>query len=154
MLTFSYAVIKDAEDHGWAKLIFDGTVEETWNKIVGGPVPVTAQFTLQQTIDKDPAKVQAFVNAIHRANQWIRTHSREEIYDAIEPYVGSTSRQSNELDIDAYKETADWRGILEESSYTRGAKCWYREMTGLKPAPLQTVYAEQFIRNALEKYPA
>ena len=60
---------------------------------------MTAQFTLQATIDKDPPKMQAFITAIWRATQWIKTHSPEEIHDTIEPYVGSTSRDSNLLEI-------------------------------------------------------
>jgi hypothetical protein len=45
------------------------------NKYIGGKVPVTAHFTLQSTIDKDPAKMQAFVTALWRATQWIEVHN-------------------------------------------------------------------------------
>jgi ABC-type nitrate/sulfonate/bicarbonate transport system ATPase subunit len=34
--------------------------------------------------------MQAFVTALWRATQWIKTLSPDEIYGAIEPYVGST----------------------------------------------------------------
>ena len=66
--------------------MFDGTDETIWNKYIGGKVPVTSHFTVQSTIDKDPAKMQAFVTALWRATQWIKTHSPDEIYETIEPY--------------------------------------------------------------------
>ncbi len=64
---------------------------------------MTSHFTLQSTIDKDPPKMQAFVTALWRATQWIKAHSPEEIYETIEPYVGSTSRAANILEITALK---------------------------------------------------
>jgi ABC-type nitrate/sulfonate/bicarbonate transport system substrate-binding protein len=88
-------------EQGWGELLFDGTDETIWNKYIGGKVPVTSHFTLQSTIDKDPAKMQAFVTALWRAAQWIKAHSPEQIYDTIEPYVGST-----------FARRTSWRSLL------------------------------------------
>ena len=98
---FAVAAQRSRRSRAGATLLFDGTDETIWNKYIGGKVPVTAHFTLQATIDKDPPKMQAFVTAIWRATQWIRKHSPDEIYDTIEPYVGSTSRAANILEITA-----------------------------------------------------
>src|ERR1041384_327331 len=103
VLVSSLSLLNDSRDQGWGTLLFDGTDEAIWNKYVGGKVPVTAHFTLQATIDKDPPKMQAFVTALWRATQWIKKHSPEEIYEAIEPYVGSTSKGSNISEITAIK---------------------------------------------------
>ena len=104
VLVSSLSLLNDSVEQGWGALLFDGTDEAIWNKYIGGKVPVTAHFTLQATIDKDPPKMQAFVTALWRATQWIKTHSPEQIYDAIEPYVGSTSRDANILEITALQE--------------------------------------------------
>jgi NitT/TauT family transport system substrate-binding protein len=71
--------LNESREQGWGELLFDGTDEAIWNKYIGGRVPVTAHFTLQSTIDKDPAKMQAFVIALWRATQWIKVHKPEEI---------------------------------------------------------------------------
>ena len=75
VLVSSLSLLNDSKEQGWGALLFDGTDETIWNKYIGGKVPVTSHFTVQSTIDKDPAKMQAFVTAIWRATQWIKTHT-------------------------------------------------------------------------------
>src|SRR5471032_3410609 len=99
VLVSSLSLLNESMDQGWGALLFDGTDEAIWNKYIGGKVPVTSHFTVQATIDKDPAKMQAFVTALWRAAQWIKPHSPDEVYELIEPYVGSTSRKANVLEI-------------------------------------------------------
>src|ERR1700681_823477 len=106
VLVNSLSILTDSVAQGWGALLFDGTDEAIWNKYIGGKVPVTSHFTLQATIDKDPPKMQAFVTALWRATQWIKAHSPEDIYDAIEPYVGSTSRDTNILEITTPQQVA------------------------------------------------
>ena len=77
--------------------------------------------------------MQAFVTAIWRATQWIRKHSPDEIYDAIEPYVGSTSRAANIIEITALQKVADYDATIDAAAFARGEKVWFREMTGIKP---------------------
>jgi NitT/TauT family transport system substrate-binding protein len=99
VLVNASSLLQDSVSHGWGALLFNGSGADNWNKYIGGKVPATAHYTLKATIDKDPAKMQAYVNALWRATQWIKTHSPEDIYGAIEPYVGSTARESNLFDI-------------------------------------------------------
>ncbi len=128
-------------------LLFDGTDEAIWNKYIGGKVPVTAHFTMQSTIDKDPAKMQAYVTALWRATQWLKAHSPDEIYDTIEPYVGSTSRKANVLEIAAIKKVADFEGTIDAASFARGEKVWFREMTGIKPLTMAEVVSPDLCRS-------
>ena len=116
-------------------------------------MPVTSHFTLQSTIDKDPQKMQAFVTAIWRATQWIKTHKPEEIYDTIEPYVGSTSRAANLLEITALQKVADYDATINEADFARGGKVWFREMTGIKPLTIAEVVSPAFIEVARKAYP-
>jgi NitT/TauT family transport system substrate-binding protein len=133
--------------------LFDGTDEAIWNKYIGGKIPVTGHFTQQSTIDKDPAKMQAFVTALWRAAQWIKNHSPDEIYDAIEPYVGSTSRRANVLEITALKKVADYDGTIDADGFARGGKVWFREMTGIKPLTADDVVSPGFVEAAKKAYP-
>jgi len=113
VLVSSLSLLNESVEQGWGALLFDGTDETIWNKYIGGKVPVTAHFTLQSTIDKDPPKMQAFVTALWRATQWIKAHSPDEIYETIEPYVGSTSRSANILEITALQKVTDYEATID-----------------------------------------
>jgi NitT/TauT family transport system substrate-binding protein len=147
-------LLADSVAHGWGTLLFDGSSEENWNKYIGGKVPATAHFTLKSTIDKDPAKMQAYATAIWRATQWVKAHSADEICDAIEPFVGSTSRQSNIFGINLMKTIIDYDGVVDQASYDRGAKVWFRELTGIKPIPMNDIIVTEFVLAAKKAYPA
>jgi NitT/TauT family transport system substrate-binding protein len=153
VLISSQSLLNDSIDKGWGALLFDGTDEAIWNKYIGGKIPVTGHFTLQATIDKDPAKMQAYVTALWRATQWIKVHSPEEIYGTIEPYVGSTSRSANILEITALKKVADYEGTIDAEGFARGAKVWFREMTGIKPLTPAEVVSAAFVEAAKKAYP-
>ena len=153
VLVSSLSLLNDSMEQGWGTLLFDGTDETIWNKYIGGKVPVTGHFTVQSTIDKDPPKMQAFVTALWRAAQWIKTHSPDEIYEMIEPYVGSTSRGANILEITALKKVADYEGTVDAASFARGEKVWFREMTGIKPLTIAEVASPGFVEAARKAYP-
>jgi len=153
VLVSSLSLLNDSMEQGWGTLLFDGTDEVIWNKYIGGKVPVTAHFTLQSTIDKDPPKMQAFVTALWRATQWIKAHSPDEVYDMIEPYVGSTSRGASLLEISALKKVADYQGTVDAASFARGEKVWFREMTGIKPLTIAEVVSPDFTEAARKAYP-
>jgi sulfonate transport system substrate-binding protein len=153
VLVSSLSLLNESTEQGWGTLLFDGTDETIWNKYIGGKVPVTGHFTVQSTIDKDPPKMQAFVTALWRATQWIKAHSPDEIYDAIEPYVGSTSRGANIFEITALKKVADYDGIVDAASFARGEKVWFREMTGIKPLTIAEVVSPDFAAAARKAYP-
>ena len=139
---------KDASAHGWGDLLFNGSSAENWDKYIGGKVPATAHYTLKATIDKDPPKMQAYVTALWRATQWIESHSPDEIYGSIEAYVGSSSRESNLFEIGVMQSVTDYDGIIEPDSYARGAKVWFRELTGIKPIPMDQIIVTDFVTAA------
>jgi NitT/TauT family transport system substrate-binding protein len=153
VLVSSLSLLNESKEQGWGDLLFDGTDEAIWNKYIGGKVPVTSHFTLQATIDKDPAKMQAFVTALWRATQWIKSRTPDQIYDAIEPYVGSTSRTANLLEITALQKVADYDAGIDAADFSRGAKVWFREMTGIKPLTIADVVSPSFVEVARKAYP-
>jgi NitT/TauT family transport system substrate-binding protein len=153
VLVSSLSLLNDSMEQGWGTLLFDGTDEAVWDKYIGGKVPVTGHFTVQSTIDKDAPRMQAFVTALWRATQWVKTHSPEEVYDVIEPYVGSTSRHANILEITALKKVADHEGVVDAASFARGEKVWFRDMTGIKPLTIAEVVSPDFAAVARKAYP-
>jgi NitT/TauT family transport system substrate-binding protein len=97
--------------------------------------------------------MQAFVTALWRATQWIKVHTPEQIYDAIEPYVGSTSRGANLLEITALQKVADYDATINAADFARGEKVWFREMTGIKPLTIADVVSPAFVETARKAYP-
>ena len=155
LLSSAISVVTEAEKNGWGKVIYSPSDEKTWNAVIGGPVPVNVNFCLAATIDKEPEKVQAFTNAVWRAVQWIKANSPDKIQDTIEPFVGSTSRGSNLLEIGELKDVSDWNGLITPESYARGEKVWYSELTGIKqPIKLEEAVADKFLKAAHAKFPA
>ena len=155
VLVSSLSLLNDSKEQGWGALLFDGTDEAIWNKYIGGKVPVTAHFTLQATIDKDPPKMQAFVTAMWRATQWIKKHSPDEVYEQIEPYVGSTSRDANIVEITALQKVTDYEASIDAASVRARRK-------GLVPGndrhqaadDGRVVVSPTFIEAARKAYPA
>ena len=154
ILINTMALVGEVEREGYGKMIYDGSDQANWNKVIGGNVPVTVNFCLQATIDRDPSLVQAWTNAVMRAGRWVEKHSPEEVYEAIEPFVGSTSKASNLIEIAATKSVANPNGLIEEADFQRGGKVWFREMTGVAPLKLSEVYAAGFAQKAHDKYPS
>jgi NitT/TauT family transport system substrate-binding protein len=97
--------------------------------------------------------MQAFVTALWRATQWIKAHTPEQIYDAIEPYVGSTSRGANLLEITALQKVVDYDATINAADFARGEKVWFREMTGIKPLTIADVVSPAFVEAARKAYP-
>jgi NitT/TauT family transport system substrate-binding protein len=154
LLSSAISVVTEAEKNGWGKVIYSPSDESTWNAVIGGPVPVNANFCLAATIEKEPDKVQAFTSAAWRAVQWIKANSPENILGVIEPFVGSTSREANLLEIGELKDVADWNGLIPPENWARGEKVWYGELTGLKPVKMEDAVADKFLKAAHAKYPA
>jgi NitT/TauT family transport system substrate-binding protein len=154
VLSSSISISSDAEKYGWGKVIYAPSDEKTWNAVIGGPVPVNANFCLTSTIEKEPEKVQAFTNAVWRAVQWIKVNSPENILGVIERFVGSTSREANLLEIGELKDVGDWNGLINADSWARGGKVWYSDLTGLKPIRMEDAVDDRFLKAAHAKYPA
>jgi NitT/TauT family transport system substrate-binding protein len=154
VLSSAISVVTEAERNGWGKVIYSPSDAQTWNAVIGGPVPVNVNFCLTNTIEKEPEKAQAFTNALWRSMQWIKANSPETILGSIERFVGSTSRDANLLEIGELKDVADWNGLITAESYARGEKVWYSELTGIKqPIKLEDAVADQFLKAAHAKYP-
>jgi NitT/TauT family transport system substrate-binding protein len=154
VLSSAQSLIAESEKNGWGKQIYAPSELKTWNEVIGGQVPVNTNFCLLQTIEKEPEKVQAFMNAIWRAAQFVRKSSVDQTLAAIEKYVGSTSPEANKLEIAELKDVQDPNGVITPESYARGEKVWYSDLTGIKPVKLEDAFDGRFLKVAQAKYPA
>lgn len=115
------SMMEQAQQEGWGVPIFDATTEASWNEFMGGDVPGIAALTLQDTIQKRPETVQAFVTGLVRAQDFITAHSAAEIADAIyDDYLNAFPRAAIEKTLGVYKETVFLKdNLITEDAYNR-----------------------------------
>ena len=110
-----------AEDQGFGKAIYDVQDEKAWNRVFGGPLPVTVGYCLRETIEKSPDLVQGYVNACYRAQQWIRRRRTSEIVELLhKPYMDTFTREVVLKSVRYYKAIFDWDFLVDEQDYEDG----------------------------------
>jgi NitT/TauT family transport system substrate-binding protein len=139
---------------GFGQPIYDVRDEKTWNRVFGGPIPVTVGYVLKETIEKSPDLVQGYVNACYRAQQWIRKAKDDEIVDLLQkPYMSTYSREEILESVRYYKTIFDWDFNIEEKDYERGVKVWVP--TALeKPIAYSKAVDMSFVKKAHAKIKA
>jgi sulfonate transport system substrate-binding protein len=141
-----------AISQGFGQPIYDVQDEKAWNRVFGGPIPVTVGFVLKETVEKSPDLVQAYVNACYRAQQWIRRAKDDEIVELLQkPYMSTYSREDILESIRYYRTIFDWDFVIEEKDYERGMKVWVP--TALeKPIPFKQAVDMSFVKKAPARY--
>jgi NitT/TauT family transport system substrate-binding protein len=141
-----------AVDQGFGHPIYDVRDAGAWNRVFGGPIPVTVGYVLKETLEKSPDLVQAYVNACYRAQQWIRKAKDGEIVDLLQkPYMSTYSREEILEAVRYYRTIFDWDFIVEEKDYDRGMKVWV-PLALERPIPFKQAVDMSFVRKAQAKY--
>jgi len=141
-----------AEGGGFGKAIYDVLDEKSWTRVFGGPIAVTVGFVLRETIEKSPDLVQAYVNAIYHAQQWIRRTKDEEVVDVIwKPYMDTFKREDVLRSVKYYKTIFDWDLVIDQKDYDNGVKVWVP--TAVDTAiPYAQAVDMSFVRKAQAKF--
>jgi NitT/TauT family transport system substrate-binding protein len=143
-----------AEDEGFGKAIYDVQQEAAWNRVFGGPIPVTVGYVLRETIEKSPDLVQAYVNASYRAQQWIRRAPDDEIVELLHrPYMDTFKREAVLRSVKYYKTIFDWDFVIDEKDYANGIKVWV-PLAVDQPIPYSRAVEMAFVTKAHGKFPA
>ena len=141
-----------AEGEGFGKAIYDVQDEKAWNRVFGGPIAVTVGYVLRETIEKSPDLVQAYVNAIYHAQQWIRRAKDDEIVDLVwKPYMDTFKREDILRSVKYYKTIFDWDLLIQDKDYDNGIKVWVPTAID-KPIPYAKAVDMSFVRKAHAKY--
>src|SRR5262245_1642507 len=141
-----------AEEEGFGHAIFDVQDEKAWNRVFGGPIPVTVGYALKETIEKSPDLVQGYVNANWRAQQWIQRAKDEEIVELLyKPYMDSFSREVVLRSVKYYRTIFDWDFLIEEKDYDNGTNVWV-PLALDKPIPYAKAVDMSFVKKAQAKY--
>lgn len=142
-----------AEERGWGQVAFDVGNDEQWNAAFGGSVPSTVAFALQSTIDRHPDMVQAFVDGLYRALQWLETASDEELYETVaELYLGDFEESAIRQEIEFLKPIHSYSGSVDENNFNNLAPILFREMTAIDPVEYEDAIDARFYENAKRKF--
>jgi len=126
--------------------------EQAWNRVFGGPIPVTVGYTLKDTIDRSPEIVQGYVSACWRAQQWIHQAKDDEVADLIhKPYMDTFKREVVLKSVRYYRTVFDWDFAIEPKDYDNGVKVWV-PLALEKPIPYAKAVEPTFLAKARAKY--
>lgn len=117
------SMMEQAVAEGWGIAIFNGTDNAVWNDLMKGDVPGIAAYALHDTIEKRPQLVQAFVDGMVKAQDYINQHTGEEITELVyDTYLHALARASVQSSIQLYKQTV-WLqdNIITQDAYDRMA---------------------------------
>ena len=143
-----------AESEGFGHPIYDVLDEKAWNRVFGGPIPVTVGFARRETLEKSPDAVQGYVNACYRAQQWIRKAGDEEIVELLhKPYMDTFKREDVLKSVRYYKTIFDWDFLISEKDYANGLKVFIPTAID-KPIPFTKAVDMSFVKKAHGKYGA
>jgi len=141
-----------AVEEGFGTPLYDIQDEKAWNRVFGGPIPVTVGYVLKETIERSPDLVQAYVNACYRAQQWIRKAKDDEVTDLLwKPYMDTFKREVVLESVRYYRTIFDWDFVIEERDYERGMKVWVPTAVE-KPIPYKQAVDMSFVKKAQARY--
>ncbi|MBI1778157.1 MAG: ABC transporter substrate-binding protein [Proteobacteria bacterium] len=145
--------IYDAESHGWGKTIYNVLDKATWDKAFGGPMPTTVVYAQLSTIREKPEMVQAYMNAIYKSMQWLKTNSVDAILAKIGPkYLGDLNPESAKLEMGYYKAAWHYAGTISEAEYKTAAPVFFRDGTDIQPVAFADAVDARFLENARKKF--
>ncbi|MBN9041359.1 MAG: ABC transporter substrate-binding protein [Rhizobiales bacterium] len=119
------SMIDSAHQEGWGHTLFDVTDEAEWNKVFGGNVPGVGCYILGETVEKQADTVQAFVNAMSKAQGVLNASTAEQISDIIfKDYLGGYERPAILRALNVYK-----KGVWSQSNEITAES--YNRLTGI-----------------------
>ena len=148
-------VITQLQRSGDLKIVSDTRVVAESDKLFGGPMPAGCLYAMQTFIDKNPATVQALVNAMVRADKWIQRAGPSEIINTV---PDSYLLGDRAVYIDAFlaaKGALSPDGLFPE----KGAATAMRALASADPEiakaklDLAAVWTNDFVRKANARYP-
>ena len=86
-----------------------------------GEIPYTAYFAKKSYIEDNSDLVQRFTNAVYRGQQWVATHTDEEVADAVKDQFPDTTFDLLVRSVARYRAIGAWNTdpVMSEESFTR-----------------------------------
>ncbi|WP_099188896.1 ABC transporter substrate-binding protein [Tepidibacter mesophilus] len=117
-----------------------------------GYLPYTCYSSKKSYIEKNPDIIQKFTNSIYKSQQWVKTHSSQEIARSISPEFPDTDIEALTIVVERYKSQDTWSEttILEEESLNHLMDIIDLAGELDKRAPYNKIVTTEFSQNAIE----
>lgn len=145
--------VVEAEAKGFGKAIFNTSIPGTFEKQFGGTVPVLVVYTLDETIQNEKAKVQAFVNGMYQAQKWMKATPLDDVYKLVaKKYFDGIDAASVKAELGFDKATSAMDGKVDKAMWERGGKVWYRPGADIPESKFEDLVDMSFLAAAAAKY--
>jgi len=86
-----------------------------------GDIPYTAYFAKKSYIAENSDLIQRFVNAVYKGQQWVASHTDEEVADAVAEFFPDTERSLLVQSVKSYRSIDAWNTdpVMSEESFNR-----------------------------------
>ncbi len=117
-----------------------------------GYLPYTCYSSKKSYIEKNPDVIQKFTNAIYKSQQWVKTHSSEEIARSISSEFPDTDISDLTVVVERYKSQDTWSEttILKEDSLNHLMDIIDLAGELDKRAPYDKIVTTEFSQNAIK----
>lgn len=117
-----------------------------------GEVPYTAYVVSKNFLEKRPQTIQKFINAIARAQAWIRTASDEAVADAIIDFFPDTSKETLTAVAKRYREIDAWMltPVMQPEAFERMQAIMSEAGELEKKAPFEALINNTFAEKAIK----
>lgn len=112
------------------KLVLDTRGEKDLDYLYGGPFAASAFYTQAQLIERSPKTVQAFVNAVSAALDWLGKAKTEEIVAAVPPEYYAEDRELYKAIVESNRSRVSPDGRISMEAATRT----YRNLAAFEEA--------------------
>lgn len=118
-----------------------------------GDIPYTAYFAKKSYLKDNAAVVQRFVNAVYRGQQWVATHSAEEVAQAVKDSFPDTDMELLIKSVESYRGIDAWNTdpVMNEESFERLQSVMAAAGELEKKADYKQVVNNTFAQKAMEK---
>ncbi len=86
-----------------------------------GEIPYTAYYAKKSYMEENPGIIQAFTNAIYKGQQWVESHSNQEVAEALKASFPESDEELLEMVVSRYKKQDTWNKtpIMKEEAFNR-----------------------------------
>jgi NitT/TauT family transport system substrate-binding protein len=143
----------EAEAKGFGRVIYDTSKPGVFIDAFGGTVPVLVVYTLAETAKDRKPVVQAFVNGMYRAMQWVKATPIDEVYRLVgEKHFAGVDPVAVKAEMEFDKKTWAYDGRIDKASFERGGKVWYRKGSDIPESKFEDLVDMSFLDAARAKY--
>lgn len=118
-----------------------------------GDIPYTAYFAKKSYIEENSDVIQRFTNAVYKGQQWVASHTAEEIAQAVQEYFPDTDLTLLVKSVESYQNIDAWNTdpVMSEESFNRLQSVMTEAGELTQIADYGKVVNNTFARQAAEK---